>query len=158
MVRKDRNHPSVILYSIGNEIPDTGNPAGAAIGRAICERIRALDATRLVTNSINPLLACGPELFASLGAGVGAEGPSPEMGINTIMTMMEQYLPIVLQSEIVDEKTAESYAYLDVAGYNYTESRYAMDHELHPQRVIVGSETNPGKIAANWQLVRGTRT
>ena len=154
MVRKDRNHPSVILYSIGNEIPDTGNPAGAAIGRAICERIRALDDARLVTNSINPLLACGPELFASLGAGAAAEGPRPEMGINTIMSMMEQYLPIILQGEIVDEKTAESYSYLDVAGYNYTESRYAMDHELHPQRVIVGSETNPGKIAANWQLVR----
>ena len=30
MVRKDRNHPSVVLYSIGNEIPDTGNPTGAA--------------------------------------------------------------------------------------------------------------------------------
>ena len=42
MVRKDRNHPSVIMYSIGNEIPDTGNPSGARTGRAICERIRAL--------------------------------------------------------------------------------------------------------------------
>ena len=60
-----------------------------------------------------------------------------------MMTMMEQYLPIILQHEVVDERTAESYAYLDVAGYNYTESRYAMDHELHPQRVIVGSETRP---------------
>ena len=29
-----------------------------------------------------------------------------------------------------------------------------MDHELHPQRVIVGSETNPKQIAANWELVR----
>src|SRR5207244_3967935 len=42
MVLKDRNHPSVIMYSIGNEIPDTGSPAGAALGRAITERIRAL--------------------------------------------------------------------------------------------------------------------
>jgi len=156
MVRKDRNHPSVIMYSIGNEIPDTGNPAGAAVGRAIVERIRALDDTRLVTNSINPLLSCGPALFASLGAGAGADAPSPspDMGVNTIMSMMEHHLPILLQGEVVDERTAESYAYLDVAGYNYTESRYAMDHELHPQRVIVGSETNPGKVAANWALVR----
>ncbi len=29
-----------------------------------------------------------------------------------------------------------------------------MDHDLHPQRVIVGSETNPAKIARNWELVR----
>ena len=158
MVRKDRNHPSVIMYSIGNEIPDVGNPAGAALGRAIAERIRALDATRLVTNSINPLLACGPELFASLATGATTDeagGAAPaEMGVNTMMTMMDQYLPIILQQEIVDERTAESYAYLDVCGYNYTESRYGLDHELHPQRVIVGSETNPKKIAPNWELVR----
>jgi hypothetical protein len=154
MVRKDRNHPSVIMYSIGNEIPDVGNRAGARLGRAICERIRAFDDTRLVTNSVNPLLACGPAMFASLGEGPGAPEPSPDMGVNTMMTMMEVYLPMLLQQPIVDEKTAESYSYLDVAGYNYTESRYAMDHDLHPQRVIVGSETHPKRIAENWALVQ----
>ncbi|HEU5305949.1 MAG TPA: glycoside hydrolase family 2 TIM barrel-domain containing protein [Acidimicrobiia bacterium] len=154
MVRKDRNHPSVIMYSIGNEIPDTGTAAGARIGRAISERIRALDDTRLVTNSINPLLSCGPALFTSLGDSVGAPTTSPDMGVNTMMSMMETWMPVLLQAEIVDEKTAESFSYLDVAGYNYTESRYAVDHELHPQRVIVGSETNPAKIARNWELVR----
>jgi beta-galactosidase len=153
MVRKDVNHPSVIMYSIGNEIPDVGNPAGARIGRAICERIRMLDDTRLVTNSINPLLACGPALFSSLGESAGAPSPSSDLGVNTMMSMMEQWLPVLLQGEIVDEKTAESFSYLDVSGYNYAESRYAMDHELHPQRVIVGSETNPAKIARNWDLV-----
>ena len=70
-----------------------------------------------------------------------------------MMAMMEQFLPIILQNPVVDELTAESYAYLDVAGYNYTESRYGMDHELHPHRVIVGSET-PAVDRGNWQLVR----
>jgi beta-galactosidase len=154
MVRKDRNHPSVIMYSIGNEIPDTGTSAGARIGRAICERIRALDDTRIVTNSINHMLACGPAMFASLGEGAGAPSTTPDIGVNTMMTMFEQWLPVLLQQDVVDEKTAESFAYLDVSGYNYAESRYALDHELHPQRVIVGSETNPGKIARNWELVR----
>jgi beta-galactosidase len=154
MVRKDRNHPSVIMYSIGNEIPDTGSPAGARIGRAICERIRALDDTRLVTNSINHMLACGPAMFASFGDAAAASAPPEELGVNTMMSMFEQYLPVLLQQEVVDEKTAESFSYLDVSGYNYAESRYALDHELHPQRVIVGSETNPAKIARNWELVR----
>jgi beta-galactosidase len=153
MVKKDRNHPCVILYSIGNEIPDTGRPSGAALGRSIAERIRALDDTRLVTNSINPMLSCGMELIATLAGGIEV-APTEDTGINTMMSMMEQYLPIILQHQVVDERTAESYAYLDVAGYNYTESRYAMDHELHPHRVIVGSETRPPSIAANWQLVR----
>ena len=33
MVRKDFNHPSVIVYSIGNEIPEAGSALGAALGR-----------------------------------------------------------------------------------------------------------------------------
>lgn len=154
MVRKDRNHPSVIMYSIGNEIPDTGNAAGARMGRAICERIRALDGDRIVTNSINHMLACGPAMFASLGEGAGVPSATADMGVNTMMSMMEQWLPVLLQQDLVDERTAESFSYLDVSGYNYAESRYAMDHDLHPQRVIVGSETNPAKIARNWALVR----
>ena len=154
MVRKDRNHPSVMMYSIGNEIPDTGNAAGVRTGRAICERIRALDSTRIVTNSINHMLACGPAMFASLGEGTGAPSTNGDMGVNTMMTMMEQWLPVLLQQQVVDAKTSESFSYLDVGGYNYAESRYAMDHDLHPQRVIVGSETNPAKIARNWELVR----
>ena len=31
MIQRDRNHPSVIMWSIGNEIPDKGKPDGAAI-------------------------------------------------------------------------------------------------------------------------------
>ena len=143
MVRKDRNHPCVIMYSIGNEIPDTGRPSGAALGRAIAERIRALDDTRLVTNSINPLLVVRYRAVRVARRAGSRPTPTEDTGINTMMTMMEQYLPIILQNEVVDERTAESYAYLDVRGYNYTESRYEMDHELHPHRVIVGSENRP---------------
>ena len=37
MVLKDRNHPSVIMYSIGNEIADTGNPDGVKYSRLLSE-------------------------------------------------------------------------------------------------------------------------
>ena len=72
MVRKDGNHPSVILYSIGNEIPEAGTPMGARMGRAVAEKIRALDPTRFVTEAISGLLAGGPELFAYLARRTGA--------------------------------------------------------------------------------------
>ena len=72
MVRKDFNHPSVILYSIGNEIPEAGTPMGARAGRALAEKVRSLDGTRFVTEAISGLLVGGPELFAQLAAGVEA--------------------------------------------------------------------------------------
>ena len=75
MVRKDRNHPSVILYSIGNEIPDTGDPAGADIGRGLADRIRALDDTRFVTNGVNPIISVGIQTIIEM-ASTGADGPS----------------------------------------------------------------------------------
>jgi len=42
---------------------------------------------------------------------------------------------------------------LDVVGFNYGDSRYAIDREAVPHRVIVGSETFPDRIDALWALV-----
>ena len=63
MVRKDINHPSVILYSIGNEVPDGSTPVGLQVGRALAEKVRALDDTRFVTQAVTGMLVGGPELF-----------------------------------------------------------------------------------------------
>ncbi|MBS6515978.1 MAG: hypothetical protein KH329_07485, partial [Bifidobacterium longum] len=55
MVRKDRNHPSVILYSIGNEIADTKSPRAAEAARSMVGIIRSLDAERPVIDCVNPI-------------------------------------------------------------------------------------------------------
>ncbi|HTX35797.1 MAG TPA: glycoside hydrolase family 2 TIM barrel-domain containing protein [Bryobacteraceae bacterium] len=52
MVLRDRNHPSVIFWSIGNEIPERANPAGVAIAKQIVDEIHRLDTTRPVTAAI----------------------------------------------------------------------------------------------------------
>ncbi|ABW12568.1 glycoside hydrolase family 2 sugar binding [Parafrankia sp. EAN1pec] len=156
MVDKDFNHPCVILYSIGNEIPETGTAAGAAISRQLAERIRAIDDTRFVTNGVNGLLAGGPELLASFSS--GAREKSSEAGeavdVNAFMNRFREFMPILMASEMVGSKTAESMACLDVAGYNYLESRYELDRTLFPNRVIVGTETYPSEIDRNWRLVQ----
>ncbi len=48
MVLRDRGHPSVITYSMANELPDPVTPAQAAFIRTAAARIRSLDPTRLV--------------------------------------------------------------------------------------------------------------
>jgi beta-galactosidase len=55
MVRRDRNHPSVIMWSIGNEMNERGLPEGAEIARMLAGYVRALDPTRPVTAAINGL-------------------------------------------------------------------------------------------------------
>ena len=53
MVRRDRNHPSVILYSIGNEIHDTPKPAIAIpIARRLTAICHTNDPTRPVTQAL----------------------------------------------------------------------------------------------------------
>jgi len=53
MVVSGRNHPSVLFWSIGNEIPEQGTPQGVATARQLVERVRKLDPTRPVTQAVS---------------------------------------------------------------------------------------------------------
>ena len=53
MVLRDRNHPSVILWSIGNEIAERAEPAGVELARQLTGHIRSMDATRPILAAIN---------------------------------------------------------------------------------------------------------
>lgn len=52
MVRRDRSHPSVIIWSIGNETREIFGAEGARIGPILADKVRSLDPTRPVTNGI----------------------------------------------------------------------------------------------------------
>jgi beta-galactosidase len=54
----------------------------------------------------------------------------------------------------IGRHSAETFSFLDVAGYNYMELRYEPDGEAYPNRVIVGTETHPASIDTGWAAVR----
>ena len=57
MVLRDRNHPSVVMWSIGNEIPERGDEAGAGTAKTMADYLRGLDRTRPITSALNGVRA-----------------------------------------------------------------------------------------------------
>ena len=54
-IKRDRNHPSVIIWSIGNEILEQwGDPTGTTIAQELREIVLSLDTTRVITDGMNP--------------------------------------------------------------------------------------------------------
>jgi beta-galactosidase len=49
MVLRDRNHPSIVIWGIGNEIPELEVDRGAGLGKQLADQVRALDNTRPLT-------------------------------------------------------------------------------------------------------------
>jgi beta-galactosidase len=74
MVLRDRNHPSVIMWSIGNEIPEAADTAGLRIAKSLAAEVRRLDPTRTVTEAMVD--------FSSFMTGVsGWEKQAPHMAV-----------------------------------------------------------------------------
>ncbi|RKD71348.1 glycosyl hydrolase family 2 [Sinobaca qinghaiensis] len=169
MVEKDYNHPSVIMYSIGNEVSETVNERGIELTEKQADKVRELDPTRPVTIGINLFL----NGFAKLGMGIYSEekidkkekkdkSPKKEKKnqasgsefINNMMTAMGSFMNNFGRLPLVDKATRDAFAKVDVAGYNYGSGRYRMESRKHPDRVIAGSETFPGDLAKNWKMVK----
>ena len=133
MVKRDRNHPSIIMWSIGNEIDYPNDPYSS------------------------PVLNTGdnPQIY---GKGYLPEHPEAmELGqisahLVKIVKKQDQSRPVTAAlAGVVMSNTTSYPENLDIVGYNYLESRYAMDHGKYPKRVIYGSENGMGY--GSWQAV-----
>lgn len=156
LVRKDYNHPSVIMYSIGNEIPENGNKIDVQWGKKLADKIRSLDPFRYVTNSTNLLLAMMDklgEMMAAAGAGTQENAPEMTGEINSTMTSLGEMMAQLNGSDFTAGTMEEASSQVDITGYNYAAVRYEKDLALYPNRILVGSETYPRDLDVNWELV-----
>ena len=136
MVRRDRCHPSVFLWSIGNEVDYPNDPYS------------------------HPVLDGGTNGFTQpMYGGYKPDQPNAErigliaQRLAKIVKGIDSSRPTTgaLAGVVMSNETAYPGA-IDVVGYNYTESRYDEDHQKYPQRIIYGSE-NRHDFAA-WKAVR----
>ena len=136
MVKRDRNHPSIFAWSIGNEVDYPNDPYS------------------------HPVLDGGAEtgFTQPIFGGYKKDAPDAErLGdiaerLVKVVKQYDQSRPTTagLAGVAMSNQTGYPFA-LDIAGYNYTESLYDHDHEKYPNRVLYGSE-NRHDIEA-WKAV-----
>ena len=165
MIRKNYNHPSVVMTSIGNEISELGLTEGQEMCRKMVAFCKELDPGRPVTLGVNLMLADmaakGKGLYGkdkngndkTTGSQSMDNAPTSEF-YNALMNKMGDLMDMAAAGKSVDKATSAAFAALDIGGYNYATSRYVKDGKLHPERIIVGSETLPKYLYKNWQLVK----
>lgn len=136
MVMRDRNHPSVFLWSVGNEVDYPNDPYSHPI----------LDGKN---SKINQPMFGGYKPDAPNAERIGRIAKRLAACIRRADT--SRPVTGALAGVVMSNETAYPDA-VDVVGYNYTEDRYATDHAAYPNRIIYGSETH-GDLKA-WKAVR----
>ena len=136
MVRRDRNHPSVFLWSIGNEVDYPNDPYSHPV----------LDGNN---SAISQPMYGGynPEAPDAMRIGEIAKR------LTKVVKDIDTSRPTTgaLAGVVMSNETAYPDA-VDIVGYNYTEDRYDLDHKTYPDRVIYGSENRSDYNA--WKAVR----
>lgn len=66
MLLRDRNHPSVIMWSIGNEIPYMGNRRVDSMAKVLADYVRGIEPTRPVTAAVNSVSPIMDNFFSAL--------------------------------------------------------------------------------------------
>ena len=146
MVRRDRNHPSIFFWSIGNELTEQGGmAAGYEVSAMLAKTVRNMDSTRLVSGALCSFFkGLDNEDNAAFWQTFRKEMPQGGSAIN----MDNSY-----GKKIWMEYTAPFVKDWDVVGYNYLNYHYETSHELFPDRVILCTESKPGQFEDYWSDV-----
>jgi beta-galactosidase len=167
MVKKDMNHPSVILYSVGNEVTETVENRGVLLCAEMRNYIKSLDDTRPITCGVNVLL----DVYASLGIGVYRDKgkyrpvPLPEDGsfkekkagsafFNAMAGKLGRLMFFMSKGRLAEKIVSKIAPAIDIVGLNYASSRYDTDLRKYPERMMLGAETMVADLPYNWERVK----
>lgn len=174
MVDKDFSHPSVIMYSTGNEVAETGQKKGIHLTKEMTEYLHRIDGTRSVTCGVNIFF----NLLYAMGFGVYSDeksareekraGKAPQedhtaAGKKAVGSEFYNRLAGLLGDKTMkmgatlypcDLLTRDAFAAMDVAGYNYGINRYRHDLKKYPHRLILGTETFCRDAFAFYELAK----
>lgn len=143
-ILRDRNHPSIIMWSTGNEVVErTGISKGHLIASKLAAKVRSLDPTRPVTNGVcslwngledEDMAKMMEQIRKSLAGGASAQNADTLFG-----------------DKMWGDYTEVFNSVLDVVGYNYLHNRYQKDGEQFPNRIICGTESWPNTYDIVWR-------
>ncbi|PKB16438.1 glycoside hydrolase family 2 TIM barrel-domain containing protein [Flavobacterium sp. 5] len=109
---RDRNHPSVFIWSIGNEIPEQWSETGVTIAKELVAITRQYDKTRPITAAMNPPV---------------------NMNIDEVTLQFDKaktYFNSIAKSGV-----------LDIIGYNYAHQTYEYHQKNFPGKSFIATET-----------------
>ena len=112
---RDRNHPSIFIWSIGNEIPEQWSDEGVVIVKELAEITRQYDKTRPITVAMNPPV---------------------NMNIDEVTLQFDKaktYFNVIAKSGV-----------LDLIGYNYAHQTYPFHQKNFPGKAFIATETTSG--------------
>lgn len=123
MIRRDRNHPSIIMWSIGNEVDYPNDPYSHPV----------LDKEGISQHHVKGYQPNQPraERLGEIAKELVAEAKKHDTS---------RPVTAALAGAVMSNETEYPGA-LDIVGYNYTEYRYKKDNKKYPDRVLYGSET-----------------
>lgn len=162
MVDRDYNHPSVIMYSIGNEVSEPAKAEGVEKTKEMVAYLHKEDNTRPVTGGFNLMIIANAQKGKGVYKEEGGRDDSADQKMQGMNSTMFNFITNLVgtgmnktaNSKKADKATSPCLDELDIAGYNYASGRYPLEGKAHPNRLIMGSETFPQDIAKNWKMVK----
>lgn len=148
MLKRDRNHPCIFMWSIGNEITErNGLGHGAEYSAKLAALVQQYDPTRPVTSSM-PVPFNGLNDSDMMHSLISLQKKLSQGNETGVQNLGSEY-----SCSILPERSEAYMAPLDVFSFNYLDYMYEDFGTLYPNSVICGTESYPASFSDVWQKV-----